>query len=120
MWRPARSVEYVTVMCRLITTDPPGLKTKARNRIGRGLLCRLLERLNLYLIRLNLGTSSLHLCRKASNAIGCAEAPLAAKNYGFSSTGFSAVQRRREEQTTLWYNPMRTALGLLHTRTLAN
>lgn len=87
--------------------------------MGTGLLCCLLERLNLYLIRLNLGTSSLYLYHRLLMQLDVQRHCLQQSIMGSPSLVL-AIQWRRKEQTTLWYNPMRTVLSLLHTHTLAN
>lgn len=82
--------------------------------MGTGLLCCLSERLNLYLIRLNLGTSSLYLYHRLLMQLHVQRHCLQQRIMGSPSLVL-AIQWRRKEQTTLWYNPMRTVLLLLHT-----
>lgn len=77
------------------------------------LLCRLLEDLNLNLIRLHLGTSSLHLYRglmQLDVQKNCSQLRIMG-----SPSLLLAVQQRHREQTTLWYNPVRTELTHTHT-----
>lgn len=79
------------------------------------LLCRLLEDLNLNVIRLHLGTSSLHLYRglmQLDVQKNCSQLRIMG-----SPSLLLAVQQRQttREQTTLWYNPVRTELTHTHT-----
>lgn len=82
--------------------------------MGKGVLCSLLERLNLYLIRLNLGMSSLHLHQRLLMQLDVQRHCMQQRIMGSPSLGL-AISGRRKEQTTLWSRPMRTVLT--HTRT---
>lgn len=91
-------------------------KGQKQKRRWAELLCCLLDQSNLNLIRLNLGTNSLHLYRGLLMQLDVLGNRSQLRIMGPPSL-VSAVQWRHKEQTTLWYNPVRTELTHTHTFT---